>query len=205
VSNELIAMIVGYLIGSVSFALLVSKFAGRGDIRSYGSGNAGASNVARNLGWKAGVLTLLGDVLKGALAVYIGGRISPGDGALLAGAGAFIGHRYPLYFGLKGGKCAATLGGVFLAIDIRIALCYLAAWIVIMLVTRYAALATSIGCWALPVASYYFRPDIPRLHIYAVMLCWLLVFFHRDNFKRLRRKTEPRLDFKRHENEEKYG
>ena len=204
-SYDVLCILLGYLCGSVSFSIILSNISGKGDIRQYGSGNAGASNITRTMGWQFGLLTALGDVLKGTLAVYIGNAIVPNMGGLLAGFAAFIGHRHPLFFGLKGGKCVATLGGVFLGIDIRIALCFLGLWLVILLVSRYVAVAGFLGCWVLPFASSYFRPDIEILPRMATIMCWMLCWYHRDNIKRLRRRAEPKVDFKLHDKEQKYG
>lgn len=202
---DVICVIVGYLCGSMNFAIIISKLTGKGDIRQYGSGNAGTSNITRTMGWQYGLITVLGDVLKGTLAVYIGFAIVPDMGGLLAGFAAFIGHRHPLFFGLKGGKSVATFGGVALGLDIRIALSFLGAWLVIVLVTRYMAMGGILGCWVIPYTASIFRPDIEILPRVLVIMCWLLCWYHRDNIKRIRRRQEPKASLKLHEKEEKYG
>ena len=202
---EIIAIVCGYLLGSVNFAIVVSKMSGQGDIRDYGSGNAGASNITRTMGWQYGIITVLGDVLKGTLAVFIGTRLVPGAGGMLAGAGAFFGHRWPIFFDMRGGKSVATLGGVFLGLDYRIALWFLGVWAFLVLTTRYMSTAASLGVWILPFASKFYRPDLESIGAFAILLSWCVFFFHRENRKRMRKGLEPMVSFKLHPKEEKYG
>lgn len=195
----------GFLLGSLNFAILISKGTGNGDVRDYGSGNAGTSNVARTIGLKYAVVVLILDILKGYIAAIVGRHFVPNDGALLGGFGAILGHRYPIFFGMKGGKSVATYAGVLLGIDYRVAICFAAAWLVVILVSRYMALGAVLAVWVVPFAANYFCPDFRSLRTYSIAVGWIIVSFHRVNIKRMRRHVEPKASLKLHSKEEKYG
>lgn len=202
--NDVFIVLFGYLLGSINFAIIISKASGNGDVRDYGSGNAGTSNVARTIGLKYGAVVMILDILKGFIAALVGRHFVPADGALLGGFAAILGHRYPIYFRMRGGKSVATYGGVLLAIDYRIALCFAAAWLFFILVTKYMAMGAILGVWIVPLVSRYFQSEITILPTYTIAIGWILVFFHRKNFKRIRNRAEPKVTFKLHEKEEKY-
>ncbi len=195
----------GFLLGSLNFAIMISKGSGNGDVREYGSGNAGTSNVARTIGLKYAAVVLVLDILKGYIATIVGKHFVPDQGELLGGFGAILGHRYPIFFGMKGGKSVATYAGVLLGIDYRIALCFVAVWAVVILVSRYMALGAVVAVWAVPFAAKYFYPDYRALRTYSIAIGWIIVFFHRANIKRMRRHQEPKATLKLHSKEEKYG
>jgi acyl phosphate:glycerol-3-phosphate acyltransferase len=193
--------IAAYCLGSVSFAVFVSKAMGLPDPRSYGSNNPGATNVLRTGNRLAAALTLIGDAGKGALAVglavlYTGeGRVS-GFSAPLAGAMAFLGHLYPAFHGFKGGKGVATAAGVLLALNLYLGLGTLATFGVIVLFFRMISLASIIAAafsvfWAWSL--FGLAPVTPVVGAIALLLIWR----HRENIVRLLRGTEPRLGEKK--------
>jgi glycerol-3-phosphate acyltransferase PlsY len=186
-----------YLIGSISFAVVVSRLLGLPDPRSYGSRNPGATNVLRSGSKLAAALTLIGDAGKGALAVWLA-MLYTGESALggvdvpLAGAGAFFGHLYPVYHGFKGGKGVATAAGVLLALDPWLGLATLVTFGVIAAFFRMISLASIVA--AVFAAFYAFwlfglRPITAAVAVLAV----LIILRHRENIARLLRGAEPRV------------
>ncbi len=190
-----------YLLGSISFAVLVSRLMALPDPRSYGSSNPGATNVLRTGNRLAAALTLAGDAGKGALAVvlaalYTGESAVAGFDAPLAGAMAFLGHVYPVFHGFKGGKGVATAGGVVLALNLWLGFATLAAFGIIVALFRMISLASmiasvlSVGC---ALFLFGMTPIVPTLAAIALLLIWR----HRENIGRLRRGVEPRLGEKK--------
>ncbi|MBS0502451.1 MAG: glycerol-3-phosphate 1-O-acyltransferase PlsY [Proteobacteria bacterium] len=186
-----LALLAGYLLGSIPFGLLLTRFAGAGDLRAIGSGNIGATNVLRTGRKGLAAATLLLDALKGAAAVWIGEAIVPGGGALLGGAAAFIGHCYPVWLKFNGGKGVATFGGIAFGLWWPLGLIYLAVWIGVLAITRYSSVGGLAAAVAAPVSAFLFgRMDIGILF----MALGLLVFWkHRTNIGRLLAGTEPRV------------
>ena len=190
-----------YLLGSVSFALLVSRLMGLPDPRSYGSKSPGATNVLRSGSKVAAVLTLIGDIGKGALAVgltvlYTGEPAALGTDAPIAGAMAFLGHLYPVYHGFKGGKGVATAVGVLLAIDPWLGLGPLATFAVIVAFFRMVSLASIIASAFAVFWSFWLfglRPVTGAVAAMALLILWR----HAANIKRLVSGTEPRLGEKK--------
>lgn len=186
-----------YLIGSVSFAVVVSWFFGLPDPHTYGSGNPGATNVLRTGRKLAAALTLAGDAAKGAaafcLARYLAPEFGVGEAALAAVAlAAFLGHLYPLYFRFKGGKGVATAAGILLAMDWRIGVSVLVIWVVVALVSRYSSLAAIVAAALSPLASLYFLGRGP--FTWAVLaMALMLVWRHRANISRLASGGESRI------------
>ena len=186
----------GYLLGSVSSAVLVSKLLGLPDPRQSGSGNPGATNVLRLGNKLAAALTLLGDVLKGVLPVLIAKYLdAETSGMALAGLGAFLGHLFPVFFGFAGGKGVATSLGIFLALNPLIAGLQVALWAVMALIFRYSSLAALAAAFATPVLLSWQMND-PVLTGFGIILATLLVFRHRANIVRLCRGTESRIKLK---------
>ena len=182
-----------YLLGAVPFGLLVGRAFGGADIRRSGSGNIGATNVARALGPAAGVLTLLLDVSKGALAAWAGGALGGGPGwASLAGVAAVLGHVFPVYLGFRGGKGVATGLGVFLFLDPRATALAAAVFLGALAATRRVSVGSILGAISLPLILHY-REAPPALLTAAWTCCLLIVYRHRDNLIRLIQGTEPRL------------
>jgi acyl phosphate:glycerol-3-phosphate acyltransferase len=191
------ALGLAYLLGSVPFAVVVSKLFGLSDPRTYGSKNPGATNVLRSGNKAAAVLTLLGDAAKGWLAVFLAQRFSVEYGlsanvVALVGLAAFVGHLYPVFLKFKGGKGVATAAGVLLALNIWLGLAVLATWIVIAFTLRYSSLAARIAAAAAPIyaglASGFHFPVM----VVGIM-SMALIGKHWGNLQRLLAGTEPRL------------
>jgi glycerol-3-phosphate acyltransferase PlsY len=192
-----IFILVAYLIGSISFAVVVSWFFGLPDPHTYGSGNPGATNVLRTGRKLAAVLTLAGDAAKGAaafcLARYFALQFGVGEATLAAVAlAAFFGHLYPLYFHFKGGKGVATAAGILLAMDWRIGLSVLVIWVVVALVSRYSSLAALVAAALSPVVCFYFLGWGP-LTWAVVIMALMLIWRHRANITRLASGGESRI------------
>ena len=150
----LAALAFGYLLGSIPFGLIFAKLAGLGDIRKIGSGNIGATNVLRSGRKGIAALTLLADMLKGTLAVWLAGRFGP-DPAIIAGLGAFLGHCFPVWLKFKGGKGVATYVGVLAALAWKGALVFAGVWLATAVITRYSSLSALIATLAVPIALYW--------------------------------------------------
>lgn len=188
---------IAYLIGSVSFAVVVSKAYGLPDPHSYGSGNPGATNVLRTGRKGAAALTLIGDAAKGTIAYLLAGHFAPqfgaGEATLAAVAlGAFLGHLYPLYFRFKGGKGVATAAGILLAMDCRLGLSVIGAWILVALVSRFSSLAALVAALVAPMLAFYWLGSVP-LTMAVLGMAVLLIWRHRANIARLVRGEESRI------------
>lgn len=188
--------ILGYLFGSISSAVLVSKVFRLGDPRETGSGNPGATNVLRSGNKFAAALTLIGDVLKGvvpvALAQYAG--VSNGVLAMVAIA-AFMGHLLPIFFGFKGGKGVATAIGVFLALSWKLLAVFLLTWAVVAAITRYSSLASLMATAITGVASFAIFNQEHQLQLIGAVF-WIVAFTfqrHRENIERLKNGTEGKI------------
>jgi len=200
----------GYLLGSVPFGLLLTRFAGAGDLRAIGSGNIGATNVLRTGRKGLAAATLLLDAGKGALAVLLASWWFDGEPEIstLAGLGAMIGHCFPVWLGFKGGKGVATMLGICFALDWRIGAAAAATWLAMTLVTRISSVGGMSAAVAAPMAAfvlYWISPAIlgiitrfdfvinaVGLTIMAAIVLWR----HRANIARLRAGTEPRIGSK---------
>jgi glycerol-3-phosphate acyltransferase PlsY len=197
-----LAIVIGaYLIGSVSFAVVVSKAFGLPDPHEYGSGNPGATNVLRSGSKKAAIATLLLDALKGVVPVlaarWAAQRYGLGDEAVdwcaaLAGFGAFLGHLWPLYFHFKGGKGVATAVGVLLAINPWLGLATLATWVIIAFFFRYSSLASLVSAAFAPFYQLLIWGAEPAAAVIVVMSL-LLFWRHAPNFSKLLAGTESKI------------
>jgi len=188
------ACLAGYLLGSIPFGVLVARWRAGIDPRSGGSGNIGATNVARVAGKKLGVLTLLLDALKGSLAVLLALRLSPGDSWLHAVAGlcAFLGHVFPVWLRFKGGKGVAAALGVLVVLVPWAALAGFAAYALIFVTLRVSSIGSLLGGIAAVVAA--FAGDRPRPYAaMAAILFALMLFTHRSNIARILKRTEKAL------------
>lgn len=186
-----------YLLGSVSFAIVVSRVLALPDPRSYGSGNAGATNVLRSGSKAAAVLTLLGDAGKGTLAVWLASQWSPEPAILAAAAlAAFLGHVYPIFHRFQGGKGAATAAGVLLGLDWRLGAGTLATWLIILAFLRYSSLASLVAAAFAALAAFVLLGMDARL-LAVLAMAVLLVWRHRANIARLLAGTEPRIGAKK--------
>lgn len=188
-SAEIIAATLAYLLGSLSFAVIVSKTMGLADPKSYGSGNPGATNVLRSGSKKAAILTLLGDVLKGVIAVLLAKYFAAQFGISALGVACvaiavFLGHLYPVFFGFKGGKGVATAAGVLWALDWRIGLALTIVWALVFVVSRVSSLSAIVASLAAPIAGYFFFGLTPIFWATLAMTA-LLVWRHKSNVERL--------------------
>src|SRR5476649_1948016 len=174
-----VVAVLAYLLGSLSFAVIVSKAMHLDDPRSYGSGNPGATNVLRSGNKIAAIFTLLLDALKGVVAVlfarWMAERVGDGDGTVaLAGLAAFLGHLYPVFFRFQGGKGVATAAGVLLALNPWVGLASLGTWLAIALVTRYSSLAALVTALLAPVYTWWLIGDLQVVALVAVMSVLLI-------------------------------
>ena len=193
----LVAIVLAYLLGSISFAVLVSKLMGLSDPRSYGSGNPGATNVLRTGNRTAAVLTLLGDAGKGALAVVLArlaaDRFGFTDTTLAAvGLAAFIGHLFPVFHGFKGGKGVATAAGMLLALAPWLGLATLATWIAVAVFLRYSSLAAIVAAVFAPL-FYLLMSGADTVFVLIAIMAALLLWRHRGNIAKLLAGTESRI------------
>ncbi|TXC69125.1 glycerol-3-phosphate 1-O-acyltransferase PlsY [Sphingorhabdus soli] len=183
-------LLMGYLLGSLPFGVILTRLSGAGDLRTIGSGNIGATNVLRTGRKGLAALTLLFDLLKGAAAVWIAHAVSPND-VLLAAVGAFVGHLYPIWLRFRGGKGVATLAGIWLALAWPVGLVYAVTWLVILAITRLSSLAGMLAAIAGPFAAVIVDrwELVPVGLAFALMVLWK----HRSNIGRLLRGEEPKV------------
>ena len=186
---DVTAAVIAYLIGSLSFAVIVSRALGLPDPHSYGSGNPGATNVLRSGSKKAAILTLLGDTLKGVAAVLLAKYFAAQFGITTAGIAlvattVFLGHLWPVFFGFKGGKGVATAAGVLWALDWRVGLGLTLIWALVFALTRVSSLAALIGSACAPILAYFFLGVGPLFYA-ALLMAALLFWRHKENIARL--------------------
>lgn len=197
-----LAVVAGaYLIGSISFAVVVSKLMGLPDPHSYGSGNPGATNVLRTGNKKAAVLTLIGDGVKGWLAVWLAWYLAPKLGysettVALAAVAVFLGHLYPLYHGFAGGKGVATAAGILLAINPWLGLATLVTWTIIAVFFRYSSLAALVSA-VFAVFYYILLFGFRSMTLAVLVMSGLLVYRHRANIAKLMAGKETRIGEKK--------
>lgn len=191
-----IAALAGYLLGSISFGYIVTRYWKKVDIRTLGSGNIGATNVYRNLGPVPGIAVFFGDFLKGLVAAYLG-RIWGGElVGIVAGSAALIGHSWPLFLGFKGGKVVSTGAGVITAFNPLIILIEIVVWYGVMKISRYVSLASISAAALLPVLLliFYFLHQISlEFMIFGFIGAALIIFKHLPNIQRLRAGTEYKV------------
>jgi acyl phosphate:glycerol-3-phosphate acyltransferase len=191
--------LLGYLLGSLPFAVLVSRAFGLADPRSHGSGNPGATNVLRTGNKFAALLTLLGDALKGWLAVWLAGILGADPlGIAVAGVTAFLGHIFPVFLSFKGGKGVATALGVLAGFHPLLALVAMVTWLVVALVTRYSSAAAIAAALEAPFVASMLSPRI-ELTVASAVMSGLLIWRHRGNIQRLLNGTESRIGSKKKE------
>ena len=185
------ALAFGYLCGSIPFGLILTRLAGTQDIRSIGSGNIGATNVLRTGRKGLAAATLLGDALKGTVAVLTAYRLYWQDLAILAALGAFLGHLFPIWLKFKGGKGVATYIGILLALAWPVAIAFCLIWLAIAALTRYSSLAALVASAVTPPALWLlgYRPEAGLFAVLTVML-WIM---HRANISRLMNGTEGKI------------
>ena len=182
--------VIGYLLGSLSFSIIIScLFLGR-DIRKHGSGNAGATNMTRVFGWVAGVATLTFDVLKAVAAMLIGRRLLGDAGVCLGGMAVMVGHCFPLFHHFKGGKGIATGAAIGFMIDWRVGTSIVAAFLIGALISRKVSVGSIAAAITIVPTTWIFAPR-PSMIALSVFACVLAITRHSENIRRLRAGTEP--------------
>lgn len=197
VFTQFLVLLAAYLIGSVSFAVVVSRLMGLADPHSYGSGNPGATNVLRTGNKKAAALTLLGDVLKGVVAVLLARWLAPTLGlsqtmVMLVGLAAFVGHLFPVFHGFRGGKGVATAAGVLLALNPLHGLAVLGTWLLVAFTTRYSSLAALVAAVMAPIYWQLFY-GINASTLVVLVMSALLIWRHRSNINKLLAGKESKI------------
>jgi len=197
-ASFLVIPIAGYLLGSVPFGLILAKIFGGRDVRTAGSGNIGATNVARVAGPFAGILTLLLDVAKGAGAVLLAALFSQGSTLwmMIAGLCALVGHCFPLWLKFRGGKGVATAAGVFIVMNPMAFLGAIAVFLLVVAVTRYVSLGSICAAMAMPILVYFLPAAHVPLYIVfvgALAAGTLIIYKHSANIQRLVRGEEPKF------------
>ncbi len=199
--NALIFLPLGYLLGSLPFAVITSKAFGLADPRTFGSGNPGATNVLRSGNKAAALITLIGDALKGWVAMWLAGKLgADASGVALAGIAAFLGHVFPVFLKFKGGKGVATALGVLAGFSGVLALACAGVWLLVALLTRYSSLAALLASAASPALAAWLGLDEVALFAISAMTI-VLILRHRDNIKRLLAGTEGRIGKKKSQGE----
>ncbi len=189
----LVVFVGSFVVGSLSLSILASKKLFGGDIRDKGSGNAGATNMARVHGWGAGLLTLAGDAAKAAVCMLAGKALASEIGLCIGAGACILGHCFPVLHGFKGGKGIAVGGAVGFGIDWRVGLCTVGAFLLGSLLSKKVSVGSLCGAVAIVASSFLFHVSMPRL-ILSIFCACLAVARHHANIKRLAEGTEP--DFK---------
>lgn len=180
-----------YLLGSIPFGLLVTRFGGGGDLRKIGSGNIGATNVLRTGNKKLAAATLLLDALKGTAAVVIANALWGYEASLVAGFFAFMGHLFPVWLGFKGGKGVAVYIGVLLGVEPLMMLAFALVWLATAFITKYSSLSALVAMLVIPVALWILGPHKTALLV--TLLSVISWYMHRENIKRLLAGTESKI------------
>ncbi|MES2906266.1 MAG: glycerol-3-phosphate 1-O-acyltransferase PlsY [Pseudomonadota bacterium] len=189
-----VAFLVGYLLGSIPFGVVLTRLSGLGDIRKIGSGNTGATNVLRTGNKTLAFMTFLLDALKATLAIYIAGKWGL-DTAIIAGFAAFIGHLYPCWLKYKGGKGVATYIGVLLGFTMPGFLCFVLCWLAIAFTTRLSSLAALVAALVTPLTLLLLND--PLLAKLTFVLSVILILRHHQNIRRILSGTESRVSLKK--------
>ena len=190
----LFALALGYAFGSIPFGFLLTRLAGKGDVRKIGSGNIGATNVLRTGSKALAALTLILDCLKATAVILLCQHAFGEQAGALAAAGALIGHLYPAWLKFRGGKGVATLLGILLGLQLwEAAAVYAAVWVFLLLTLRISSLAGMTAAITAPIVAYAMHPSyLPLLLGFTLLVLWK----HRENILRLRKGTEPRIGSK---------
>ena len=190
-ADGVIALMVGYLFGSIPFGLILTRAAGTQDLRSIGSGNIGATNVLRTGHKGLAAATLLLDMLKGTAAVVIAGYYGGPNAAMLAALGAFLGHLFPVWLKFRGGKGVAVYIGVLMGLFWPAAVVFCVLWVATAVSSRYSSLSALVASFVTPLFLWWFGH--PALASLFAVLTMLLFYMHRENIKRLQAGTEGRI------------
>ena len=200
----IIAIVCAYLLGSLNFSIIISKLTLKKDVRDFGSGNAGTTNSLRVMGAKKTVLVLLGDILKGVVAIFIATRLVPDSNVAilrsLASLACILGHTYPVFFQFRGGKGVLTTAAVVGSFNLPVCLIAVAVFVVIVALTRYVSLGSIIAIWTVPFLFALFEgvnfDGIVYIALGTVIAIFVTVL-HRSNIKRLIAGNENKLKFKK--------
>src|SRR3954469_278923 len=188
IGTYLLAIVIGYLLGSIPFGLLLTRFAGTQDLRSIGSGSIGATNVLRTGHKGLAAATLICDMLKGTVAVVIAGYFGGPNAAMLAGLGAFLGHIFPVWLKFKGGKGVAVYIGILIGLFWPAAIVFCVVWLSMAFALRYSSLSALTASVVAPLFLWWF--GLSALAALFAVLTVLLFYMHRENIKRLLAGTE---------------
>jgi acyl phosphate:glycerol-3-phosphate acyltransferase len=189
--SYLLALAIGYLLGSIPFGLVLTRLAGTQDLRSIGSGNIGATNVLRTGRKGLAAATLILDALKGTAAVIIGGYLGGADAAMLGGLGAFIGHISPVWLKFRGGKGVAVYIGILIGLFWPAAILFCVIWLAMAFALRYSSLSALTASVITPLFLWWFGQA--ALGVLFAALTLLLIFMHRENIRRLMAGTEGKI------------
>jgi glycerol-3-phosphate acyltransferase PlsY len=188
--ETLFALALGYLLGSIPFGVVLTRIAGKGDIRKIGSGNIGATNVLRTGSKPLAALTAILDCLKATAAILLAKRLFGDESAAYAATGALIGHLYPIWLGFRGGKGAATLFGILIALLWPAAVVYAVLWLLLLVTVRISSVAGMSAAVSAPITAFVLHSSyFPMLLGFALLVVWK----HRENILRLKAGTEPRI------------
>ena len=201
--KTILVIIISYVLGSLSFALILSNIIHGQDIRNYGSKNAGATNMMRTYGFKIAFFTILGDMLKGIISVSIGNFLGGQTLGYLAGLFCILGHIYPIFYGFKGGKGVATGAAVALMTNSSIFIIMSIIFVTCIILTKYVSLSSCITSIFFPILTFYDKIHIINnitseilIIICSIIMSSLIICKHYQNIKRLINKTEPQISFK---------
>lgn len=193
--DYIIFIIIAYLLGSIPFALIVGKVGYKIDVREHGSGNLGATNAFRVLGKKAGIIVTLADILKGTIAtlvpLFVGLFYDVEVSRLLIGIFAVLGHTYPIFAKFKGGKAVATSGGIILGVNPLLFLAILATFLLTLYLFKYVSLASMVTGVVATIITLFLNDWL--LFIMILSLTIFVLYRHKDNIKRIKNKTEPKI------------
>ena len=187
-----LSALAGYLLGSISVSILVSRHIFHQDIRKAGSGNAGATNAARVFGLGAGVMTFAGDLLKTMLALWLGNLLGGTTGMCIGGAAALIGHCFPVYYGFRGGKAVSAGAAAALAVDWRVFVIAMVVFAAAAFLSRTASVSSMSAALALGVMTLFFAPTRQQL-LLGLFTSALVILMHKSNIRRLLAGTEPQF------------
>jgi acyl phosphate:glycerol-3-phosphate acyltransferase len=190
-----VALVFGYLLGSIPFGLILTKLAGTQDLRSIGSGNIGATNVLRTGRKGLAAATLICDMLKGTLAVVVAGYYDGPNAAMLAALGAFLGHLFPVWLKFRGGKGVAVYIGVLIGLFWPAAIVFCVIWASTAFTSRYSSLSALVASFVTPIFLWWFGH--PALASLFAVLSLMLFYMHRENIQRLQAGTEGRIGEKK--------
>jgi len=190
-ADGVLALLVGYLFGSIPFGLILTRAAGTQDLRSIGSGNIGATNVLRTGRKGLAAATLIGDALKGTAAVILAGYFGGPNAAMAAALGAFLGHLFPVWLNFRGGKGVAVYIGILIGLFWPAAIVFCVIWLTTAIVTRYSSLAALVASVVTPIFLWWFG-HLALASLFAV-LTLLLFYMHRENIGRLQAGTEGKI------------